>query len=178
MPAKGTSIIPDQKKVELVIAKELRPSGTETNSKLANQFGVSENSVAKLNYEVLSETQKELYHRVKTELAEKALFGASLALEKGQELVKRAESAKDLGGVTQFGKFAHEVYRLESGQSTVNVLDQAAMIQSLVNYCKLHANGPRQLAAMVMFAEGSGVDESLRRKEAERILAESELATE
>jgi transposase-like protein len=62
--------------------------------------------------------------------------------------------------------------RLMRGQATSIVQDQAQMLKSLVEYCKLHANDNKTLAAMVLYAEGSGVEKSLREREAERLLSE------
>ena len=162
----------DEQKAEIVIAKETRPTATSTNCNLAVEFDCSESLVDHLNYKVLTERQKEIYNLKRAELK---YLAQNLTYNAMQEANNRVIAGTGkLSEVVGALKVAHDIYRLESGQSTVNVLDQAAMLQSLVNYCKLHANGPRQLAAMVMFAEGSGVDESLRRKEAERILLDAD----
>ena len=118
MPAKGTRKIPDKTKVELVIAKQLKPRRTDTNRTLARQFDVAEITVRKTDVDSLTERQKELYNQTIKELGPEARGLTELAIEKSKQLISLANSPKDLAGVVAAGKFGYEVNRLENNQAT------------------------------------------------------------
>jgi hypothetical protein len=120
MPAKGTRKLTDKQKVEIVVTKQLKPRGTSTNVKLAAALDVKPNTIAKTKYETLTPTQKELYEKTIANLKYDSADLTANSIKKANELVALAETTKDLTGVVAAGKFAHDVYRLETGQSTQN----------------------------------------------------------
>ena len=146
-------------------------SHSDTQQNIALEENVSRSSVIRITPESVKPEVLAMAEDFKAEIVEKAKRNIRDGLDEMHE--RMFSPAAKLAEVTGAVKISHDILQLQTGQATSIVQDQAAMLQSLVNYCKLHANGPRQLAAMVMFAEGSGIDESLRRKEAERILLES-----
>jgi hypothetical protein len=118
MPAKGTRKLTDKQKVEIVVAKQLKPRGTSTNVQLASELDVKPNTIAKAKYDTLTETQKELYEQTIANLKYDSADLTANSLKKANELVQIAESTRDLAGVVAAGKFAHDVFRLETGQAT------------------------------------------------------------
>jgi hypothetical protein len=134
MPAKGTRKLPNKKRVELVIAKELKPRGTSTNESLALEFDIKPQTVRAITYNKLTDEQKALYAEMVADLKHEGLGLTTQALRKSQELVQLAENAKDLAGVVAAGKFGHDVFRLETGQSTSNINTGESAVQRMVSF--------------------------------------------
>jgi hypothetical protein len=131
----------DDQKVELVIQKELRPTPTSTNNNIASHFGVSPGLVAHTNVDTLTPKQRALYEQRKRELSYHALKLTDNAIKKANDLVNEATSANQLSGVVAALGKAHDIYRLETNQSTANiaVLDVASLINKTLEIAvKLH----------------------------------------
>ena len=170
MPAKGTRRIPTKEKAEIIAEGRL-----ETASTVARRHGIAKTTVysirQKASQEVLALADD--YHERIVEKAKKNVEAGLEAMHK-----KLTDPETPLRELTPAVKVNHDIVQLETGRPTEIVQEQSKMLKSLVEYCKIYANGPRQLAAMVLFADRCGIDESLRRAEAEKILLEATLTQE
>lgn len=143
----GGRKLTDHQKVEIAIQKEIRPTPTSTNVNIANQFGVSKDLVNRINPDSLNPRQKELYEQRVRNLKYDALELTTNSIKKANELVNTATSANQLSGVVAALGKAHDIYRLETNQSTSNVavLDVAQIInKSLLTAAKLHRADPNE----------------------------------
>jgi len=111
----------NNQKVEIVLQKELRPTATSTNKNIAIDFDVSEGLVDHLNYSVLTEKQKELYHTKRADLSIHAFDLTYAGVVKARQLLNKDATLKDLPGIMGAVKIGNDIYRLETNQSTSNI---------------------------------------------------------
>lgn len=138
-PHKQVRKLTDNQKVELVIQKEVRPTSTSTNKRIAQDFDVSEGLVSHTNYESLTDTQKALYHQKVDDLKYHALDLTYDCVLKAKTLAKTATSIKDLPAIMGAAKIGNDIYRLETNQATSITQDNnTKAITTLANVLREH----------------------------------------
>lgn len=117
-PRRRTPNLSANDRANILIEKDLRKSTGQTNKDIAKKLKVSTWSVDHTQTYNVDQSVLELYEKKKERLAAKALDVTLKALEKGEELIDKATDPKALAGISQMGRFADTVHRLERGEPT------------------------------------------------------------
>jgi hypothetical protein len=105
-------------KANIVLDRQLRRETGMSNAEIAEKHGTTENMVVHMTEGNIGAEARKILRRKREKLAELALDTTIAALEKGKELVDKADKPGHLSGIAALGKFSDNVYRLESGQPT------------------------------------------------------------